>query len=213
MIIREQSNGQKSLDDFCRRFYGAPDSGPKVLPYTLEDVVTVLNEILPYDWRHFFESRVYQINEHAPMGGIENGGWRLIYNSAPNSQIHAREDVTARADFNFSLGMSIETGSGEKNGRIDEVIPGTQTAEAGLAPAMRIISVNGHPFTPGVLRDAVDSAQKNTKPIQITVDNAGVGRSFDIQYRNGQRYPHLERNAGQPDLIGQSLQPLVPSKP
>jgi len=213
MIIRQQSHGQRSLDDFCRRFYGAPDSGPRVLPYTIEDVVTALNEILPYDWRNFFESRVYQINEHAPLGGIENGGWRLIYNGTPNAQIHAREDVTARADYNFSLGMSVETGAGEKNGRISDVIPGTPAADAGLAPAMRIVSVNGRAFTPAVLREAVDSAQKSTKPIQMTADNAGVGRSFDIPYHGGERYPHLERNAGQPDFLDQSLQPLIPFKP
>jgi predicted metalloprotease with PDZ domain len=213
MIIRQQSHGQRSLDDFCRRFYGAPDTGPELLPYTLDDLLAALNEVLPYDWRGFFQSRVYQINEHAPVGGIENGGWRLIYSGTPNQQIHAREDATGRVDFSFSLGMSVETAGGEKNGRIADVIPGTPAAEAGLAPAMRIVSVNGHSFSAGALRDAVESAHKNAKPILVTADNGGVGRSYEIQYHGGERYPHLERNSGLPDLLGQSLQPLTPPKP
>ena len=110
MLIRQQSRGQKSLDDFCRRFYSAPNTGPELSTYTLDDLLAALTEILPYDWRGFFQSRVYQINEHAPIGGIENGGWRLVYSGVPNRRTRARENVTGRMDLRFSLGMSVETG-------------------------------------------------------------------------------------------------------
>ncbi|MGA7795984.1 MAG: PDZ domain-containing protein [Candidatus Acidiferrales bacterium] len=120
--------------------------------------------------------------------------------------------MTGRIDLSFSLGMTIETGDGQKNGRLADVIPGTPAAEAGLVPAMRIVSVNGHSFRADVLRDAVDSAQKNAKTILITADNAGTERSYEIQYHGGERYPHLEQNPGLPDLLSQSLQPLTAPK-
>ena len=41
-IIRRESKGRKSLDDFCRLFYGAPSTGPKVVPYDFDDVVKAL---------------------------------------------------------------------------------------------------------------------------------------------------------------------------
>ena len=55
------------------------ESGPpKVVPYTLDDVVSALNDIAPHDWRQFFQARVYAANPRAPLGGIEGSGWRLL---------------------------------------------------------------------------------------------------------------------------------------
>jgi predicted metalloprotease with PDZ domain len=39
VIIRQQSKGAKTLDDFCKLFHGAPSTGPMVKPYTFDDVV------------------------------------------------------------------------------------------------------------------------------------------------------------------------------
>src|SRR5262249_23026288 len=40
-LIREKSGGKKSLDDFCRAFFGG-DGAPEVKAYTFEDVVKAL---------------------------------------------------------------------------------------------------------------------------------------------------------------------------
>ena len=40
-LIRQLSHGTKSIDDFCRAFYGG-EGGPSVNPYTLDDVVAAL---------------------------------------------------------------------------------------------------------------------------------------------------------------------------
>ena len=80
-IIRQQTHGQRSLNDFCRRFHGGESGSPKVVPYTFEDVVSGLNQVAPYDWRTFLRTRLDQLVEHAPLGGIENSGWKLVNNS------------------------------------------------------------------------------------------------------------------------------------
>ncbi len=50
LILREQSDGKASLDDFCNRFFGVGEStGPIVMPYTFDDVVASLNAIAPYE--------------------------------------------------------------------------------------------------------------------------------------------------------------------
>jgi len=46
-IIREQTHGQKSPDDFLRVFLGQPDTEPIVVPYTGEDVEAALSAICP----------------------------------------------------------------------------------------------------------------------------------------------------------------------
>ena len=86
VLIRQQSQGRRSLDDFCRRFCGGPSGPPRVVPYTLDDVLAALNEVSPRDWRQFFQARVYDIDLRAPLGGVEWG--RL---AAGLFQHHARD--------------------------------------------------------------------------------------------------------------------------
>ena len=209
VLIRHDSHGQKSLDDFCRRFFGAPNTPPQVVPYTLEDVIAALNEVQPRDWRAFFRARVDELNEHAPLGGIEGGGWRLAYTASPNQHIRARESVDGDIDLSYSLGLTLHVETGEENGRISDVIPGSPAADAGLAPAMRITAVNGRDFSSDVLIDAIRTAQGSKQPIALTANNGGFVRTFDIKYYGGERYPHLERDAIAPDLLGDTLKPLT----
>src|SRR5580765_6072660 len=53
VIIRRQSQGKLSLDDFCHKFHGGQDTGPMVRTYTFDEIVNTLNEVVPYDWRGF----------------------------------------------------------------------------------------------------------------------------------------------------------------
>ena len=76
-LIRDKSRGGKSLDDFCRLFYGPPSSGPKVVTYDFEAVVSALNTVLPYDWRTFWTERLERIKAGAPLAGLTASGWRL----------------------------------------------------------------------------------------------------------------------------------------
>ena len=209
ILIRQESHGQKSLDDFCRRFYGPPDSGPQLSPYTLDDIIAALDATAPYDWRGFFNTRVYEINPHPPLGGIEHGGWQLVYNDQENAVVRVRDTVDDTLDLSFSLGMIIGTGKGEESGRLAEVIPGMPGAEAGLAPGMRIISVNGRGFSAGALHEAIAEAKGTNKSITITADNGGFVLTYNLQYHGGERYPHLVRNTAQPDLLSDTLRPLT----
>jgi predicted metalloprotease with PDZ domain len=92
VIIRRQSQGKLSLDDFCHKFHGGQDTGPVVKTYTFDDIVNTLNEVVPYDWRGFLNERVNLINVRAPLGGITNGGWQLIYEEKPNAAVRSNEN-------------------------------------------------------------------------------------------------------------------------
>ena len=43
LMIRQQSNNTKSLDDFCKLFYGGQSGPPALKTYTYDDVVNTLN--------------------------------------------------------------------------------------------------------------------------------------------------------------------------
>src|SRR5215470_1465497 len=106
--IRQQTHGQKSLDDFCRLFYGPPSGPPKVVRYTSEDLVQALNQVAPYDWAKLFNERVNEVQPHAPLGGIERGGWRWVYQDKPNIYIRAAEKTRKFENYYYSLGFVVE---------------------------------------------------------------------------------------------------------
>ena len=49
-VLREKSQGARSLDTFAADFFGPPDGAIEVKPYTYEDLISALNHVVPYDW-------------------------------------------------------------------------------------------------------------------------------------------------------------------
>ena len=203
-IIRQQTKGARSLDDFCKRFHGAPSGPPLVKPYTFDDVVNAMNEVAPYDWRTFFTTRVNSINPHAPLDGITNGGWRLVFNDVESDYQKAIEEAYKRADFSYSLGLNI----GEE-GAVADVVPGMPAYTADIGPGMKIIAVNGRAYSNEALHEAIRAAKSTTKPIELTLRNGASVKVFEINYHGGERYPHLERDSSRPDLLAQIIKPVV----
>jgi predicted metalloprotease with PDZ domain len=203
-IIREQTHGQKSLDDFCRNFEGGESGPPKVVPYTFDDVIHALNEVAPYDWASLLRDRVNLTSTHAPLGGIEREGWKLIYNDQPNQLEMAVEAHYQAANFSYSLGFTVD-----KDGKLDDVIVGSPAYQSGIGPGMKLIAVNGHRWSPQVLRAALKAAQGASAPIDLLVENAEFFRTYSVNYHDGEKNPHLERVSAQPDLLGVLLTPLT----
>ncbi len=203
-IIRQQTHGQRSLDDFCRRFEGGESGPPKVVPYSFDDVVGALNDVAPYDWASLLRDRVNSAGTHAPLGGIERDGWKLVYNEQPNAINKAAEKLFKVANFSYSLGFTVS-----KDGKLGDVIVGSPAYQSGIGPGMQLVAVNGRKWTPAILRAALKAAQGTTAPIELLVENAQFFRTYSISYHEGEKNPHLERVSGQPDLLNQLLTPLT----
>jgi predicted metalloprotease with PDZ domain len=203
-IIRQQTHGKRFLDDFCRRFHGGQSGPPMVVTYTFDDVVRALNEVAAYDWASLLRERVSSTNTHAPLGGIERHGWKLVYNDQPNAMTSAAEKQWKFADFSYSLGFSAD-----KDGKLEDVIVGSAAYQSGLGPGMKLVAVNGHKWSPGVLREALKAAQGTAAPIELLVENSQLFQTYSISYHEGDRNPHLERVSGQPDLLNDLLTPLT----
>ena len=82
-IIREQTHGQKSLDDYAKVFAGGT-SGPRVVTYTRADIEHYLNEVAPYDWHGFFQRYVYSVAPEPPTDEIARAGYRYVLTDKPN---------------------------------------------------------------------------------------------------------------------------------
>lgn len=195
-IIRQQSNGKKSIDDFCHIFHGAPHTPPVVKTYTFEDVVNTLNQVVAYDWRGFWAERLANHGPGAPFGGIENAGWKVVYDDTRSDYMRAWEDEHRGVNASFSVGFI----AGE-DGAIEDTIEGMDAARAGIGPGMKIIAVNGRRFTIQVFRDALAAAKTNKEPLQLIVENTDYFRTFNLDYHGGEKYPHLVREESKPDML------------
>ncbi len=197
VIIRQQSKGKKSIDDFCHLFHGAPSGPPMVKTYTFDDVVNALNQVVPYDWRGFWTERLTNHGPGAPLGGIEGSGWKLVYDDSASEMLHGAESnyhvVGAGA---YSIGLDLRD-----DGIITDTIEGMPAALAGIGPGMKLIAVNGRKFSPEVLRDALKAAKNSTAPIELLVENTEYYKTYKIDYHGGERYPHLVRDESKPDLL------------
>ncbi len=203
VTIRRLTNGQKSLDDFCRAFHGGVSGSPSLIPYAYEDVVRALNGVAAYDWDGFFATRIRNVAPRAPMGGIEGSGWRVVFSDTPTNLAAALEATTGTLNLLFSVGIIIGP-----DGSIQDVAPGTPAAAAGVGPGMSLVAVNGRRYSPDVMRDALRQGRSATTPLELLATNGDFYRSFAVNYHGGERYPSLERDPSRPDLLSTIITPL-----
>lgn len=202
MTIRRLTGNKRSLDDFCRRFYGGSDGDPVVKPYTFDDLARTLNDVAPNDWISFLNTRLRSTTA-APLGGIESSGWRLVYNDQPNEAQTAGEKRRKSVNYTTTLGFTLD-----EEGRVSDVVPGTPAATAGIVPGAKIIAVNGRRFTPDAMRIAIRDSKNASGPMQLIFSSGEFVTTANVDYRGGLRYPHLERIANMPDWLAELGRPL-----
>jgi predicted metalloprotease with PDZ domain len=199
-LIRERTNGARSLDDFARAFFGVDDGDMNVSTYDFEDVVTALNAVAPYDWAGFLNARL-DSHDRPPLDGLTRSGWRLVFEAQPSAYVTAYEKDAEASLLTFSLGAEIGW-----DGVVKEVLWGGPLFRAGVIAGTRIVKVAGKPYTPEMLTAAITSAAKSgSPPIALSVKADGQVRLVRIAYRGGLKYPRLKRLTRTPDQLGQIL--------
>jgi len=196
VIIRQQSKGAKSIDDFCHLFHGAPSTGPALKTYTFDDVVNALNQVVAYDWRGFWTERLTNHGPGAPLGGIEGSGWKLTYDETPSEMLSNGAGMYHVVPDGGALGLDLRD-----DGGVTDTIEGEIAAKAGIGPGMKVVAVNSRKFSPEILRDAIKSAKTGSAPIELLVENADYYKTYKLDYHGGEMYPHLVRDASKPDLL------------
>jgi predicted metalloprotease with PDZ domain len=206
--IRQLTHDQKSLNDFCVKFLAVGgNTPPKVLPYNFDEIVADLNAVAPYDWRTFLTERLESHAAHAPLGGIEHGGYRLTYGTDPTSFEDAYLAMTKQVDAWFSTGIMVSIA-----GNINDVRMNSPAFQAGLGPGTKLVAVNGHAFSGDGLRQAIRGAKGKTEPIELIVSNDDEFRIVRLDYHDGEKFPRLERVEGTTDLLDEILKPLAAGK-
>jgi predicted metalloprotease with PDZ domain len=204
VLIRRLSKGAKSLNDFCRAFHGGPGGAPALKPYTFDDVVAGLNSVQSYDWASFLRTRLQSVSPRAPLGGIEDGGWKLVYNSTRSELWKAFEEERKNIDLRYSLGLTVK-----EDGTVQDVAIGSPAYKAGVAPTDKVIAVDRRQFNPTILREAVQRTAYKTQSVELLVKSGEYFNARKIEYHGGERYPHLERDSSKADLLSKIVEPIT----
>jgi predicted metalloprotease with PDZ domain len=157
--------------------------------------------VQPYDWASFLRAR---LDSHgpAPLDGLTRGGYKLTYRDTPTDYFRNSELRRRVSDLMFSLGFVVND-----EGRLTEVLWDGLAFKNSLTVGTQLISVNGAAFSGERLREAIRDAQKTGAPIELNVKNGDRYRNVSFNYRDGLRFPRLERDPGKPARLDLILTP------
>ena len=207
VTIRRLTHGARSLDDFCRLWGAGSDvaDAPRPDTYELKDVIDLLNRTAPYDWSGFFAKRIDTVQPHAPFGGLEGGGYRLVYTDK-QSPLQKAQDAQRKGaiDERYSVGMTIAA-----DGTVRDVLTQSAAFHAGIAPGDKLLAVDGRKYAVDTLRDAIKAHKGLDAPMQIVESNGDFVKTVDVVARDGERYPHLERIPGTVDELAKIYAPTT----
>ena len=205
-VIRELSQGQRSMDDFARAFFG-PQAGRasddfRPIAYTFDDVVRELNRVQANDWALFLRQRLDGHDTRALTNALRRTGWQLVFTEQASEHFKNTEARDKRTDFWYSLGLIV----GEEN-KLASVRWEGPAFQVGLTAGATLLAVNGRAYKAEVLKAAITEAKTGAHPIALLVKRGDLYTTLMLDYRGGLRYPKLERVADAPDHLGPLLAP------
>lgn len=201
-IIRERTNGQRSIDDFARAFFGVNPGDQGTYTYGFEDIVRTLNAVAPYDWTGYLTQRVQQTGP-APLDWLKRGGYRLAYSETPPPYFANREKDREIVDLTHTIGITLG-----KEGEITSVAWGSPLFDQGVVSGTKILAVNGRTYSNDDFKGAITAAKGSKTPIKLLVKRGDLIRTIELPYHGGLRYPVLERTGTGPSSLDTLLAPL-----
>ncbi len=189
-IIRAGTAGRRSIDDFARAFFGMRDGDHTPLPFELGDIVSALSGVYPYGWDTFLRTRLMTPNQPAPVNGLEQGGYRLVWKDEPNPYDKARMADAKALSLTYSLGLMID-----KDAKVTATQWNSPAFNAGLVNGAKLVAVNGIAYDQDGLKKAITANQAAAQPIDLLIQRGDRFQAIRIDYRGGLRWPWLERAA------------------
>ncbi len=212
MTIRTLSKGKKSLDDFARAFFGVKPGDWGTVTYDFDEVVRTLNAVQPHDWAAFLDKRLRQPGQPAPLAGISQGGYRLVWKEEANVFDKERMKEGNIVDLIHSLGLVLD-----KEAKVTAVQWGGPAFKSDIVNGTKIIAVDGVAYNKERLLDAIKAAKDGKTPVTLLLQRDDRYRTVEIKWHGGLRYPHLEKMGTAitaMDLLLQPKRPVAaPAKP
>ncbi|MCP4190081.1 MAG: M61 family metallopeptidase [Planctomycetaceae bacterium] len=200
--LRRLTSGEKSLDDFCRAFFAVPANVRQpIKPFTVDEVVSELEKLAPYDWQGLIRRRILVPQEQLPLDVLAELGYELTFESEPTEALKLREKQRDYISAEYSIGITID-----KENQISSVVPGSLADQVGISEEMEIVGINEKKFTTDRFRDALQDSTASGEIRLLLLDDNDSFHAKQLPYRGGPRYPSLSR-LEKTDWLSEILQP------
>ena len=187
-ILRQQSGGKRSIDDFARAFFGIRDRDWGEVTYTLEEVAATLNRVQPYDWRGYLQRKVYDVASAPPLEGITQGGYRIAYTAEPTKWWKNGEKDRMAVDLTYSGGFSVGN-----DGKVQAVLWDSPAFNSGVSIGDQIVAINNRAFNGDALKQAIKGAAGQGPAPTLLIKAGDLYRTVSLDWHGGLRYPRLEK--------------------
>lgn len=185
-MLRQKSNGAKSIDDFAQAFFGIRNGDWGEVTYSFDDVAATLNKIVPYDWATFLRERITETGKPAPIQGFAMNGYKLVYTDQPTPTF--KQGEKGSTNVSYSLGMIVSN-----SGEVTSSIWDSPAFKAGIDVGTQIQAVNGESYSGDRLKAAIIAAKNPATPVKLVIKNQDRFRDVTLNYTGGPRYPRLEK--------------------
>ena len=202
--IRQITDGEKSLDDFCKSLFEASRDTVRPNPYDRQEIVEQLEALADFDWDGLIKRRVESVQDHFDPAVAELLGYHFhLTPRAP--KIPANTFRASRGiDLLDSLGMSVSAA-----GEVQKILLDSPADDARMAQRQKIIGVAGFLWNGERLKEAVrDSSTQKHIDLLIVEGERLVPRQ--IHYSEGLPYWNLKRDESQPDRLAEILKTQEP---
>ncbi len=200
-MIRNSTDGTKSLDDFCQSFFAWDSAHPLVKTHDRSDAIEVLNDLLAHDWERFFADRVDATQDEFALGLVEQLGYTWQYSNEPPEAPRGESWHGGGVDARESIGARFSS-----NGNVQDILLDSPADKAGLGPTMQVEGVNGYVWSADRMIEAIaQSAVRGTIDLMFVSGDRFLHRT--IEYDGGPRYPKLVRADDKADRFGEILTP------
>jgi len=197
--IRNLTEGDKSLDDFCRRFFAYRPDAPNPRPFDRREVIDALNAVVAYDWETFIHERIDEPKDEFGLGLLNELGYQLHYNNTPpEGPGRSRVDPLDARD---SIGATFSS-----NGTVREVLLDSPADQAGLGPDMRIVGVGEYTWSRERLIDAIAESAR-TGAIEVMLVSGDKYITKTIEYDGGPRFMTLVKSDEGNTILADILKP------
>lgn len=184
--IRNLTDGEKSLDDFCKLFFARGENDPSPKGYTRDEIVRTLNGIAEYDWAGFIHERIDEPEDQFGLGLLKEIGYQLQYGNTPaEGPNNAKGDLLDARD---SIGASFSS-----DGTVRTVMLGTPADTVGLGPEMKIVGVGDYVWSRDRFVDAIAESVRTGK-IELMLINGDKYIRKVIEYNGGPRFMRLVKS-------------------
>jgi len=198
-LIRERSGGQRSLDDFARRFIAGSSGDKTPSVYGFDDVVAALNAVQPLDWRGFLRARLDHRMPTTTLDGLARSGWEVGFVDRRNAlHLAALNPKKPVYSMRFSAGLSVDP-----DGVVVAVNWASPAFLAGLAPDDKLLAVQGMAYTPERVETALMANRDGGKPLLLLMRRGDEFLNVTLDVRTGPRHPVLQRVEARPDLLAE----------